>query len=295
MKIKQFVLRISLLLVLGLLIYGGALYFGVQDKTGDAAFAAPGTLTPTPASDEISQILQTSDELTIKWAEQVTTEEWLYISYIDEVNTDVALGVGDDAIDPETGWPLPTRALWEKWYKLDDKGQQFISIIQRTDLDRGNVTQVIWQDGNLLRLPSGVRENTFVPGRRVWEIYRPIWDHVCNKKLQYSISQPQDDVSIKADWVTNDVGKEQWALTMTLYYPPVSDAYKGVTAIANQSVCYRNAETGAVEYINSYVISDTGELVLVDRTYNYMAIPLKEPPADVLALLEMLNEAPQQP
>ncbi len=293
MKIKQFVLRISLFLVLGLFIYGGAMYFGVQDKTTETAFAAPGTLTPTPASDEIEQILQISDELTTKWVEQVTTEEWLYVSHTEEINEDVSLNVGN--FNSETGWPLPAHSLWEAWYKLDDKGQRTTSISQRIDLDRGNVEQIVWQDGNLLKLPSGVRETTYVPNRRGWETYRPLQNSFCNRQLAYLTSQPQDDISINAEWVTNDSGENQWVLTMTRYYQPMSDAYKGLTAIANQDVCYRNAETGAVDHIESYVITDTGELILITHAYDYKAVPLKEPPAEILALLDKLNEGLSKP
>lgn len=289
MKLKQFVLRISLLLVLGLFIYGGAMYFGVQDKTTETAFAAPGTLTPIPASDEINQILQTSDELTAKWVEQVTTEEWLYFSYKDDIDDSVV--IGDPPVDPDNNWPLPRNSMSEYWYKLDDKGQQTIVVLQRTDLELGNVEQVMWQDGNMLKLPSGIRRNTYIPGRRGWESYRPLWDHFCATQIQYMLSLPeQDNVSISADWVASETGSKQWVLRMSVSYPPViSDAFLNMKVVNNEDVCYRNAETGAVEGSKHYVTSESGEVLLTSWTYDYVTMPLKEPPTEILALLEKLN------
>lgn len=294
MKIKQFVLRISLLLVLGLFIYGGTMYFGVQDKTTETAFAAPGTLTPTPASDEISQILQISDELTAKWVEQVTTEEWLYFSYKDDIDDSVI--IGDPPIDPDNNWPLPRNSMWEYWYKLDDKGQQTTVIVQRTDLELGNVSQVVWQNGNILKFPSGIRENTDIPGRWGWETYRPLWDHFCRTQVMRLNSQPQDDVSIKMKWVSDGIADKQWVLTMSATYPPViSDGYPNIKMIGNKDVCYRNAETGAVERTEHYAIPETGEPFLAGWSYEYIAKPLKELPSDMAALLEQLNSGITQP
>jgi hypothetical protein len=275
-------------------VYGGMMYFGRQDKTADAAFAAPGTLTPTPASDEISQILQISDELTARWIAQVTSDEWLYFSYKDDLDDSVVLG--NPPIDPDNGWPLPRNSMWEYWYQLDDKGQQTTVIVQRTDLELGSVSQVVWQNGNMLKLPGGIRENTNVPGRRSWETYRPIWDEYCHSQPVRLSSKSQDEVSIKAEWVTDAMGINQWVLTMTAYYPPViSDAYPDMKVIGNKDTCYRNAETGALERIEQYVIPETGEPFLAGWTYDYVVKPLKELPPEIFVLLEQLNtEIPQQ-
>lgn len=292
MKIKQTIARVSLLLLLGLLIYGGAMYFGMQDQTAESAFAAPGTLTPTPASDEISQILKTSDELTTRWLEEVSAEEWIYSAYKDDIDDRVIIGY--PPIDPDNGWPLPRNSMWEYRFKLDDQGRRAIYIQQRTDLELGNVSQAVWQDGNVLKLPSGIRENTNVPGRM--NTYRPIRDNFCHAYLLRLSSKSQEEASIEAEWVTNATGASQWVLTMIAYYPPVvSDAYPDMKVIGNKDVCYRNAETGAVERTEHYVIPETGEPFLAGWTYDYVVKPLKELPPEMLALIEQLNDGLSQP
>lgn len=280
--------RITLLITL---VLGGLGLYLLQTTAPKPVFAIASTVIPTPSSPEaVHDAIQVSDELTTKWLATLKSDEWLFVSYKDETF------LGDQGIDPETGWPLPTHSLWEIWYTLDEKGQQTTVISQRTDLELGNVTQVIWQDGKLLRLPSSVREDTRVPGRS-WESYKPLRDHFCNTQILNFVAPATDGITqkIESKWDTRTDGIKQWILTMTVYYPPVLGAFKDINIVGNQDICYRNGETGAIDHTEHFVMSNKGEQILSSRTYDYIAVRANQPPSEILSLLDLLKTDWVQP
>ncbi len=273
-----------------LLSLGALTLYGLQFTSPHPVSAIASTVAPTSSSEAVREAMQVSDELTTKWLAALGSEQWLFVSYKDETF------LGNQGIDPETDWPLPGQSLWEIWYTLDENGQQTTVISQRTDLELGNVTQVIWQDGKLLRLPGGMSEDTRVPSRS-WESYKPLRDHFCNTRILNFAIPATDGIAqeIESKWTTAE-GSRQWILTMTVsYFPPVLDAFKGINAAENQDICYRNGETGAIDHTEHIVMTDKGEQILVSRTYDYIAIRVKEPPDEILSLLDVLKTDWVQP
>lgn len=261
----------------GLLMLGTLALYWLQFTSPHPVLATASTMVPTPLSAAVREAMQASEELTTKWLTTLNSEGWLFVSYKDETF------LGDQAIDPDTGWPLPEQSIWENWYMLDENGQQTAVISQRTDLERGNVIQSIWQDGMLLRLPSNVKDDTRVTGR-AWESFKPLQDHFCNTKISSFVYPPTDGINqeIESKWEVTGEGKKQWVLTMSVYYPPVADAFKDIVVIGNQDICYRSEETGAVEHTEHFIITDKNERILLSRTYDYITVRVKEPPADIV-------------
>lgn len=274
-----------------LLMLGALGFYWIQFPKSQPVSATANSTAPSPSPDTMREALQVSDELTTKWLNALATEEWLFVSYKDETF------LGDAGIDPENGWLLPTRSLWEIWYTLDEKGQQTTVVSQRTDLELGNVTQVIWRDGKLLRLPSGVSEDTKISGR-AWEFYKPLQDHFCNTRILDFVAPDTDGITkaIESKWLTSKDGSKQWVVEMTvLYSSPVLDAFEGINAIGNQDVCYRDGESGALDYTEHFVITDKGEQILASRTFDYVAVRMKKPPFEILSLLDLLKTDWVQP
>jgi hypothetical protein len=238
----------------------------------------------TPVASDSSDIISTANELTAKWLDQLGNDGWLFVSYKDEL-------LGSLGIDPETGWPLANKALWEHWYELDSDGRPASVLVRHTDLERGNVTRVVWTDGVLLRDPSGVKED----GHQ-WEIYRPIVDHFCNSKLSETLRYSGEVVGeVSEDWTEDANGNALWVVTMKVTYPPVSTADvsgEPNTYIATETTCTRNAETGAVVNSDHVFITLEDDRLLYQRTYEYVVTRVPQPPAEMLDLLDKLVSKP---
>lgn len=262
--------------VLGLALLLVGLVFGLFRP----AVAAPVTKSlPLGGQGANDPIVQTSNELTETWLAGAGSEGWLVVSYKDELT-------GELGADPETGWPLANQALWEMWYTLDAAGRNTTVLVRHTDPERGNVTRVAWEGGVLLRDPSGVRE----PGHD-WETYRPVRDHFCNSRLPDFLGPSGGDVMRQAvaEWTTDTAGASQWTVTMTTRYPPTGLARDPNTYVATELTCSRNGATGAMEGTEEVYVTDRGERVLKQRTYDYTLTRVVIPPAEMLALLDQLR------
>lgn len=279
---------IQLLFVCMLLVGGFAFYQfrSVRAQEPLLLVTANSSIGATPTSEEdlatVREAIETSKKLTTKWLDSIGSGKWLFISSKYET-------VQDSGIDPEIGSPIPNKSLWEAWYRLDSDGKQTTVLTRRTDLERGNVTYVAWQNGELLRLPSGVREDTHGRG---WETFQPIIDHYCNTRLPFFLEKPDEgnskDVIIQS--VNNEVGPSRWIVTMVYGYPPVSDVTGHPGAfIGDELTCYRNSETGAVEITEEYLIAENGDRVLLWHDYDYIVMWVDAPPTEMLALLDLLN------
>jgi len=210
------------------------------------------------------------------------SEGWLFVSYKEERQ-------GELGIDPETGWPLPNHALWEIWYILDSDGYQTTTLVRRTDLERGNVGRVAWSGGILLRQPGGVREG----GHDNWATYRPIRDHYCNTRLSEVLNDEGEVTAELAEqWVTDVAGLRHWVTIIKVAHPPVSNVFQGDpnTYVAVETSCTRSGETGAIESTDQAYITIEGKRVLKRHTIDYVVIRVPEPPAEMLALLDELNQ-----
>jgi hypothetical protein len=233
-----------------------------------------------------SDIISTSNELTQRWLDQMGDNGWLYLSYKDEFLVD------ESGVDPETGRPLARRALWELWYELDSSGGEVISVLVRhTDLDSQDVTRVAWKDDTLLRYPSGTMERG-----HPWE-YQPIRDHFCNTEIGRTMRLAGDTSGTVTDeWVRDKTGDEVWEVRMTVGYPAVSTT--DVSGQPNQYVatetrCTRQVETGAIQSSELAFVTEDGKRILYERTYDYSANRVQEPPAEMRELLEQLIDRMQ--
>lgn len=228
-------------------------------------------------------VITTSEELTAKWLSQAEGEGWLYFSHKEE-------SPGDNGVDPETGWPISNQTLWERWYKLDSQGKPIIFLLRHTDLERGNVGRVAWQDGVLLRSPSGVREEA-----QDWQ-YVPLKDHYCHTWISRTLGfrgELETVGEVVAQWIGTASGARRWQVTMKLSFPPVSveDASGNAeTIVGTILTCTRDGETGAVESSEYYSITPGDGRVLIQRAYDYIVSRVPEPPAEMLALLDQLAQ-----
>ncbi len=223
-----------------------------------------------------ANIARTSQELTEQWVKGLGSEGWFFVSYKEEFGYDVGT-------DPETNLPLPKKALWEVWYNLDDVGQPHAVVIQRTDIERGNVWHSVWQDGISWQLPADVRQSY------EWN-YRPLQDHFCNRQLTDAAPiEPGVTREVTERWLT---GSNQWQTRIRTTHPPLSNiAGDPNTYVAHEAMCTRRSDTGALDSIEHVAITAEGQRVVTQRTYDFQAVRVAEPSTEILMLLDQLHES----
>ncbi len=230
-------------------------------------------------------VAEKSKDLTTKWLNALGTDGWLYVSSYYE--TEEILGN-----DPETGLPLPNKSFWESWYQLDSLGQQTTALVKRTDLENGNITYVAWQNDKLYRLPSGAFVDTSQQGN-VWRTFRPLHDHSCNTRLPEFTSSPSPENGVSKELLStleeNVEGINEWVVTMITLHPPISDVsgFSG-TFTGEHFVCHWNNDTGAIRGTEQYLMTETGEKVLIGRDSNYNVQRVAQPPVEMLEVLDQL-------
>lgn len=286
MKTKYLLLILSLLLV-------SMFAFQQNQQVGafNDSFTIQDSATPQKdATSDIQDIINKADELTTKWINSLENGNWLYLASKYETSEDVG-------VDPDTGLPLPNKSLWESWYTLDIDGRQTTYLLRRTDLERGNIDYVAWQDDLLYRLPSETLIDTSQQGD-VWRMFSPLRDDSCNSRLQTFLSPVNDDIvkKVSAELISTSNG-EQWVVNMVTEHPPVSGVSGFPDKVFNgeEFICYRNNESGAMEGSELYLITDKGERVLLNRVYDVTAQWVDEIPADMLDILQKLNSAEPKP
>ena len=234
---------------------------------GKAAVAPQGTPPVSPRSE----VESTWGLLTEKWLQQLGNEGWLYLAYKEEYR-------GDLGTDPETGWPLPNRALREIWFLKDDAGLPTIVLTRRTDLTRGNTWLLSWADGLLVNHTSGVR--TADDG---WKDFHPIKDLGCVQPPEVA---PQVQGFMTAEWKT-EASRSLYVVTIHTTYPPISGIYHDSnTYVATDITCVRDGDTGAVVSAEQALTTVDGECVVATRNYDFVVQRVSEPPAGMLALLD---------
>lgn len=241
-------------------------------------------------NDDVQNMINKANELTTKWLNSLGNGDWLYVTSKYETTEDVG-------VDIETGIPLPNKSLWESWYILDADGRQTTYLTQRTDLERGNVDYSAWQNDKLYRLPSGTLVDTSQQGD-AWKGFRPLIDDSCNSHLQTFLFPAYDDIAKKvSEKLVNTPNGKQWVVVMLTEHPPVSDVsgFPNKVFSGEEFICYRNNETGAVEGSELYLITDTGERVLLNRVYDVVAQRVDEIPTDMLDILQQLNSTEPKP
>ena len=265
-------------------VFGCIMILALVAWTNSEALAVAGQATNPSVEAEkslgiSSDIFATSEKLTQKWLNQIGNEEWLFYSYKEELP-------GDNGVDPETNWPLPSQALWAAWYHFNTNKQPDIVLVQRTDTERGNVWQVAWTKGESLRYPSDVREEDPYMGD-----YYPIRDHYCTTRLQDIPNYADENTTIEVtdSWRTGDDGVMRWVMTLKIAYPPVRVSDDSRTYIATELTCVRNGETGAVELSEEVGLTTEGERILRSRHFDYIVKPVTELPVDMLSLLDKLT------
>ena len=286
MKLRHLLLVVCLLLVSAFAFH--------QDESAKATKASfvnqPSFVLEGSNINAAQKAIDKSGELTAKWLNSLGTGNWLYISSKYEAG-------GELGIDPETGLPLPNRSLWESWYTLNSAGQQTTVLTRRTDLERGNVTYVAWQNDKLYRLPSGTLVDTSQQGN-AWKNFRPLRDHACNTRLPEFLSSPIDSITkeISSKSLIDSGGVNQLVITMTTHHPPVSDVsgFPG-TFKEEQFICYWNNDTGEIESTEQFLITDKGEPILLNRDYDYIVQWVTEPPIEMLDLLKQLDTGKSKP
>lgn len=248
------------------------------------------TIGKKSTEDDVQAIINKSEELTTKWLNSLGNGNWLYITSKYETTEDVG-------VDLDTGLPLPNKSLWESWYTLDTNGQQTTYLLRRTDMERGNLDYVAWQNDTMYKLPSETLIDTSEQGD-TWKIFRPLNEVSCNSRLQTFLSPVSNDIvkTISAELISTPNG-EQWVVTMTTEHPPVSDVSGFPNKVFNSEefICYINNETGSMESSELYLITDKGERVLLNRVYDVIVQWLDDIPADMLDILQKLNSAESKP
>lgn len=230
-------------------------------------------------------VVEKSNSLTTKWLNALGTDGWLYVSSYYE--TEEKLGN-----DPETGLPLPNKSFWESWYQLDSLGQQTTALVKRTDLENGNITYVAWQNDKLYRLPSGAFVDTSQQGN-VWRTFRPLHDHSCNTRLPEFTSSPSPENGVSKELLStlekNADGINEWVVTMITLHPPISDVsgFSG-TFTGEYFVCHWNNDTGAILGTEQYLVTESGDKILLGRDFNYDVQRVDQLPSDMLKLLDEL-------
>ncbi len=233
-----------------------------------SAAAAP---QGTPPVSSRSEVESTWGLLTEKWLQQLGDEGWLYLAYKEEYR-------GDLGTDPETGWPLPNRALRELWILRDDAGLLTIVLTRRTDLARGNTWLLSWADDLLVNHTGGVRT-----ADDSWKEFHPIKDLGC---VQPPEVDPQAQGFTTAEWKT-EVSKSLYVVTIHTTYPPISGIYgDSNTYVATDITCVRDGDTGAVVSAEQALTTVDGERVVTTRNYDFVVQRVSEPPAEMLALLD---------
>jgi hypothetical protein len=277
-----------LLLILSLAF---VIFFAFQQDQKAKAFktssVAQDSMTPEKDdTDNVQNIINTSDELTAKWLDALGSGNWLYLASKYETTEDVGM-------DPETGLPLPNKSLWENWYTLDADGRQTIYLLRRTDLERGNVDYVAWQNDRLYRLPGGTIEDTRQQGD-AWRTFRPLIDDSCNSHLRTFLSPADDGITKKISAELISVpNREKWVFTSSIEHSPVSDVsgYPGSVFTGAEFICYRDNQSGAPEGFELFLITEKGERVLLNREYDVIAQWVDDIPTEMFDILQQLNSA----
>lgn len=238
--------------------------------------------TPIPeAAALIVEAQEFSQSLTQKWIASLGHGDWLYVSSVYETSQELG-------VDPETGWPIPQKALWEYWSQLDADGQQLAAITKRTDLETGRVTYAIRDRTSLLRLPSNVRE-TVEPGSG-FETFRPIWDHHCNTRLHGLVNAPSEGVASTV-LLEELVDEGRWKLSIHISHPRTDNVSGFFGSFTGYELnCYRDVADGSVIRVEEFLISEEGEKVLLGLDYNYHVEWLQELPSDIQMLLDQLRK-----
>lgn len=236
----------------------------------DAGAFEPGHVLSQRNSDAGSGIEARWAELHDRWLEALDWQGgWLYVARVIEYE-------GDLGTDPETGRPLPNRSLWEEWF-LRENGQDRVqrSLLQRTDLDLGNVWAYSWTEEVYVSHITGAHIPDQSPST-----FDPSASLGCFSALDDFSGQIRS-----AEWREQD-GVSLYEVTIRKVYPaPV----RGVdddprTFVASETRCSRDAETGAPVRIERVAITDAGERVLRDRVYDYQVHAGETPPAQLLSL-----------
>jgi hypothetical protein len=241
--------------------------------------------TPTGDPHEIASRAQ---EMAEKWRTSIQGQGWLFLSYNDELPY-------VKGTDPDTGWPLFNRVLWEQWYELDKDGLVTALLVRATDLDRGNVYRLAWQDGNLTRSPAWTLDAG--PEWLSYD-YRPINDHFCITSIIDAAELATKGTAEMTGEVTEESqlvdGKTVWSIRATLRHPPeITTDVTGVegTYSASAISCSWSQETGVLIGSELRFVTDAGSEVLYQRTFDYEAAMVEEPPSEMLQLLEKLADA----
>lgn len=197
------------------------------------------------------------------------------------------MGQTDLGVDPETGWPNPHLASWNVWFKVDDQGYQTTYLARRSDSERGNTTYVALEDEILLRLPSGVRQNTLEEGN-AWDPFRPLIDHYCNK-LSERLDQNEEGVTRELE-IIEDSDADQIIMILTTLHPAVPEVsgFEGNTFVGVELTCYSNATSGAIESAEEFLVTENGEQVLSWREYDQSAEWVNGLPDDIAFLYDEL-------
>jgi hypothetical protein len=76
---------------------------------------------------------------------------------------------------------------------------------------------------------------------------------------------------------------------MITLHPPISDVsgFSG-TFTGEYFVCHWNNDTGTIRGTEQYLITETGEKVLVGRDFNYNVQRVAQPPVEMLEVLDQL-------
>jgi len=215
------------------------------------------------------------DSLSQKWMEQFESQDWLFFSYKDEIT-------GPVGNNPETGQPLANEAFWELWYELDESGNAVTVLVRHTDLERGTVTRVAWHAETLLREPSGTMESG-----HDWAGNHPIKDHFCNK----SVLELRPSATVKESWWIDGDGVSHRVTQVRAGHSSITTADitgKEQEYIGTELTCSRNESTGAVDYSSLAFLPSLGEPIVYQRTYEYVADSVAQPPSEMMDLLDEL-------
>lgn len=244
-----------------------------QELFAQATDYARTELTGPPEDPEPQAEIETRwSELHGQWMKALSWQEgWLYRAMVIEYR-------GDMGTDPETGWPLPNQALWEEWFLRGENDVPVSrSVLRRTDLERGNVWTYSWLEGIYVNHVTGTRYPDEGPYQFDFAA-----DLGCFSALG---NHPQRTLS--AEWRRED-GVSLYAVILRKNY---RDPIQGIdddprAFVASETLCSREAETGAPVRIERVIITEAGERVVMDRVYDYQIQAGSTPPAALLALFE---------